>query len=193
MRVYAGSDTRADSLLIGCAVAMLATWRMIPATRTAQFVLKMAGALSVFVISAYVGNLFGIPGRSLYTIGFSVFAIAVGIVILRVMVSPGKLYISLLERRTLVWIGKLSYSLYLWHFFAIGITLWIPVPNAARVLLSIPIAFGIAACSFYPVEKPFLRLKSRYSGNPTPDANRQTAAPRTVSDMTFESNLSSSV
>lgn len=197
MRIYAGSDTRADSLLIGCAVAMLATWRMIPATRTAQFVLRIAGALSVFVITAYLANLFGIPGRSLYTIGFSVFAIAVGVVILRVMLAPGKLYISLLERPTLVWIGKLSYSLYLWHFFAIGITLWIPVPNAARVLLSIPIAFGIAACSFYFVERPFLRLKSRYSGNLTPHAepnpSPQPAASRTLSDMTFDSNLSSSV
>jgi len=97
-------------------------------------------------------------------IGFTVFAIAVGVFILQAMMTPNSRYISVLQRPTLVWIGKLSYSLYLWHFFAIGLTLRIPVSNWIRVALSIPIAFGIAACSFYLVEKPFLKLKSRYKG-----------------------------
>lgn len=160
-RVYFGSDTRADSLLTGCAVAMAVSWRLLP--RWTSAVLKHVGLLSIFVITVYVFDLFGL-GRTLYTTGFTVFALAVGFLILRLMVAPSQL-VSLLERPALVWIGKLSYSLYLWHFFTIGLTLRMPFSNAVRVAVSIPISFGMAACSYYLIEKPFLKLKTRYTSN----------------------------
>lgn len=161
VRVYFGSDTRADSLLTGCAVAMAVSWRMVP--RWTSAALKHVGLLSILVVIAYVFDLFGL-GLTLYSTGFTLFALAVGFVILRLMVAPSRL-IPLLERPALVWIGRLSYSLYLWHFVTIGITLRMPFSNAVRVALSIPISFGMAACSYYLIEKPFLKLKTRFASN----------------------------
>ena len=165
LRIYFGSDTRADSLLSGCLVAMLVSWRMVPRTRLTLTSLKLGGAFSVLIVAAYIFDVSGVPGRTLYMIGFTVFAISVGVFILDAMMTRNNRYISVLQRPTLVWIGKLSYSLYLWHFFAIGLTLRIPVSNSVRVALAIPIALGIAACSYYLVEKPFLKLKARYASD----------------------------
>lgn len=158
-RVYFGSDTRSDSLLVGCAVAMAVSWQLLP--RWTNAAVKFSGQLSIVVAMAYVFDLFGL-GRTLYGMGFTIFALAVGLFILRLMVAPSRV-VSFLERPALVWIGKLSYSLYLWHFFTIGLTLRLPVANAVRVAISIPISFGMCACSYYMIEKPFLRLKSRYA------------------------------
>ena len=167
MRIYAGSDTRADSLLVGCLVAMLASWRLLPGWRCNAAALKWAGVLSVSIMAAYMFDLFGVANRTIYKAGFTVFAIAAGLFILRLITAPNSRLISLLERPALVWIGKLSYSLYLWHVFAIGMTLQLPVSNAVRVALSVPIALAIVACSYYLIEKPFLKLKSRYASAPT--------------------------
>ena len=163
-RVYFGSDTRADSLLVGCLAAMLVSWRMITFNQT---LLRSAIVLSLLIIGTFVFDLFGFASRTLYTSGFTVFALAVGLFILRVISSPN-VFVRLLENRALVWIGKLSYSLYLWHFFTIWITLRVPVSNALRVALATLISVGVAACSFYLIERPFLKLKSRYATSPIP-------------------------
>jgi peptidoglycan/LPS O-acetylase OafA/YrhL len=173
LRIYFGSDTRADSLLAGCLVAMLVSWQMVPRTRRTLTALKFAGGFSVLIVAAYIFNISGVPGRTLYQIGFTVFAISVGVFILQVMMTPNSRYKSILQRPTLVWIGKLSYSLYLWHFFTIGLTLRIPVSNPIRVAIAIPIALGIATSSYYLIEKPFLKLKSRYAAE-----HGKVAAPR---------------
>jgi peptidoglycan/LPS O-acetylase OafA/YrhL len=51
-RVYNGSDTRADGLLMGCALAMFVSWRGVPRGRWVQVV----GALSGLFFLAYVAR-----------------------------------------------------------------------------------------------------------------------------------------
>lgn len=50
-------------------------------------------------------------------------------------------------------------------------TLGLPLTNAIRALLTIPVAVGLAALSFYCVERPFLRLKKRYAQKETAERN----------------------
>ena len=57
-----------------------------------------------------------------------------------------------------VWIGSISYGLYVYHF---------PVflalrPYELHPLLALAATFGVAALSWYLLEKPFLKLKSRF-------------------------------
>jgi peptidoglycan/LPS O-acetylase OafA/YrhL len=71
----------------------------------------------------------------------------------------------------LVWIGRISYGVYLWHF---PLLTFVP-PLVARVLppgrralyaaflLQIGLSIGLAAISFYWIEQPFLRLKERFT------------------------------
>jgi peptidoglycan/LPS O-acetylase OafA/YrhL len=83
---------------------------------------------------------------------------------------------SLLEFGPLVWIGRISYGLYLWHYpviagvfenhrlarLGVDPAWWIPIQIAASL--------AVATGSFYLLERPVLRFKQRFgsrvSGGP---------------------------
>ncbi|RUL83305.1 acyltransferase family protein [Tautonia sociabilis] len=79
-----------------------------------------------------------------------------------------------LRRRTLVWLGRISYGLYLYHEIALGLVSWafrrLPAfPEAGLIAsLSAPaLTIGLAAASYYGFERPFLRLKGRWTRVPS--------------------------
>jgi peptidoglycan/LPS O-acetylase OafA/YrhL len=76
-----------------------------------------------------------------------------------------------LENPLLVWIGKISYSLYLWHFPVLALSkLAFPqVGLTTSVVINTIATFGIAASSYYLVELPLRHRKSPLArSNPTP-------------------------
>lgn len=161
-RFYGATDTRADSLLIGCLVGMVLTWRLLPQHRRVRFVLGLAAFVSVLMIELYLSG--HMPG-SVFTFGFTFFGLAVGNVITYVMYSPPRLILEILQAQFLVWLGKLSYSLYLWHLFAVAVAVRVLGLNSPHLtaLTAIAIAIGVSAVSCYFVERPILKLKSRFS------------------------------
>jgi peptidoglycan/LPS O-acetylase OafA/YrhL len=62
----------------------------------------------------------------------------------------------------LVWIGRVSYGLYLWHHFVVGVVRDQPWPLAAKVVVGLAISFGVTTISYYLLERPFLKLKERF-------------------------------
>jgi peptidoglycan/LPS O-acetylase OafA/YrhL len=71
----------------------------------------------------------------------------------------------------LVYLGRISYGLYVFHLFALAVMmkilfvplLGIPLSFPVRVLLSFLLTVGLAATSYSWLELPFLRLKARFS------------------------------
>lgn len=63
----------------------------------------------------------------------------------------------LLSLSPLVWVGKLSYSLYLWHFpiFAFGRIMSIDKPTPTEMIVWIALTFALSAIGYYLVERPF--------------------------------------
>lgn len=60
----------------------------------------------------------------------------------------------------MTWLGRVSYSLYLWHWTVAVIWLWVfGTPGPAGIVLAITLAVGLAALSYYGVERPVLRSK----------------------------------
>jgi len=162
-RVYLGSDTRADSLLVGCLAAMLHAWRMLPDSRLFRVLLRTATVMALPVLFIYFLDAFGVRSRTFFTFGLTVVAFVAGVLILQAMQSSPNPLLYVLENGFLVYLGKISYGLYLWHFFAIEITLGLRVGSAMKLALSLLGLFGITATSFYCVERPFLSLKTRFS------------------------------
>lgn len=78
----------------------------------------------------------------------------------------------LLALRPAVWLGTVSYGLFLWHYPVIG---WLQrrlgdAPAAAVSALSLLVALTLAAASWYAVERPLMRLGARRTRRPDRDA-----------------------
>jgi peptidoglycan/LPS O-acetylase OafA/YrhL len=112
-RAYFGTDTRAHSLLVGALLAMLLERRM----HNAGSGNRLASAAGVLGLGVVVGAYVAIDDGDLrmYRGGFLVFAVAVAAVIVAAVQPRGPVR-SLLSLAPLVWIGKISYGLYLWHW-----------------------------------------------------------------------------
>lgn len=67
-----------------------------------------------------------------------------------------------LESRPARWIGRVSYSLYLWQsLFLVAFGLARPFGAFQRLPLNIVLLFGCAALSYYAVERPMIKLGHR--------------------------------
>jgi peptidoglycan/LPS O-acetylase OafA/YrhL len=91
-------------------------------------------------------------------LGWIVVEIATAILIIDAVSLAGLLK-QVLETKWLVWIGSISYDLYLWHpvIFKIMHLGHFEVPMV--LLLGGGLTFAIASLSFYFVERPILRMK----------------------------------
>jgi peptidoglycan/LPS O-acetylase OafA/YrhL len=151
-RVYFGTDTRADALLLGAAVAIwLVSGRRLRIPLTLFFVGIGLLAISVYSASPELAR---VPISA--TIGA---AIVIGGILDRPRVS------ALLSWRPLRWTGRISYGLYLWHYplFALMLPALAMESRGVRLLAASAAAYAAAAASYYLVEPHFLRLNSRVS------------------------------
>jgi peptidoglycan/LPS O-acetylase OafA/YrhL len=153
-RLYNGSDAHADPLIIGC---LLAIWRRNHSARpTTVMVAVAAGALCTAVILARP------DGSYMYLGVLTLLALACAVLIAAVDQpgSTGRLA-WLLSLPPLAVIGRLSYSLYLWHY-PVDHLVRRTTPNKAwQLALDIVLSFLLAFLSYNYVERPFLRLKRR--------------------------------
>lgn len=163
-RTYSAPDTRADSLLIGCLAAMLVSWNLIPTSRAFLRGLRAASFASVLIVIAYLRNLGDVaPDMTLRGFGFSVFGIAVAVLLIQSTLDQHRLAGSVLESRGLVWLGRVSYGIYLWHLPICIIVASLSLPAWLRVVTIIALSIALASASYYVVERSFLQLKKRFS------------------------------
>lgn len=160
-RVYYGTDTRAFSLLIGALLAFIwphqkltvrAGNRMTP---TGRLVFNIVGVLAVvgLLVMVVVTNGFE---PFIYRGGLLLCSLLTAIAI-AVLVHPISWISKVFELPPFVWIGKWSYSMYLWHFPIIllltptnmqgGTPWWL-------CLIELALVIGISAFSYFFVENP---------------------------------------
>lgn len=173
-RLYYGTDTRADALLLGCFTALLPLERI-----RNSWILRGAGVLA-FALFIYLATAVKFTDEWLYRGGFTVIAALAGWVIAVSATAPPRPLSIALRWSPLRWFGRISYGLYLWHWLVIQTTslyyfgFWEPWAK-------LTLAVGIAAASYYLVEVRFNRLKTRFTSRkplPTsPPASADVAVP----------------
>ncbi len=158
-RVYYGTDTRAQGLLVGAALALLLRRAGFPADlgdtpqRTRWLIPAGLVALGALVFAMAVVN--G-QGEWLYRGGFLAVDVLAAAVIAVTMLHPASPAGRMLRMRPLVGLGIISYGLYIWHF---PIFLWLTSASVgfggtALLLLRLATSLGVAVVSYFLVEQP---------------------------------------
>jgi len=162
-RIYYGTDTRGDALLLGCIAGLLVCWGFWRDTVKVRYTMKLLGIIGVaFVLYQIVltshtdGGFFA--GR------YILFPLAIAELITVVLLWPSRFVLTVLQFSPLVWVGRISYGLYLWHWPIM--LLMYPrdgtIPSLARSAAMAGGSFLAASLSFYFLERPFLSRKRAF-------------------------------
>lgn len=135
---------QADILAVGCMLAVLESEGKLP--RVSRWA---AGVMGLVVVSAtaYTGFLRFHLTPALLLVAWPGLYVSIAGLLLRVMQAPPRW----LNTRPVIWLGSISYSLYLWQqLFAFG-------KHSAFAPLG---AVVLACASYYGVERPFMRNRA---------------------------------
>jgi len=148
-RVYFGTDTHGFSMLVGAAAALVTP--RTEARNGVRAVLAMGCCLLGFAL---------LDESSTFTYrgGIALTAVAAACLVLAVT-APGRLA-TLLATPPLVWLGRRSYAIYLWHWPLIVLAPGIApgMSTATRSGVVVTLTLCLAALSWRYVEHPIQRL-----------------------------------
>jgi peptidoglycan/LPS O-acetylase OafA/YrhL len=182
--LYYAFDARADHLFVGCLLAVLLRrgalaplWRA--ACAAAYLPLIPIGLLVVSTLLRYE---LGYAYRNL--VGFIVDPLLVAVLIAQLIAFGGHAAWRWLDGRVFGHLGRISYPLYLYQQVTLmpARELLAGAPAAVQLAAGLLATLGLAWASFYLVERPFLRLKTRFGAGamspPRPAAAIAAPAPR---------------
>ena len=169
VRIYTGTDTRADALLLGCLLACIFHLRKgRPLMRSAG-----SGLIAVLALTVIVLGAFRLPSDASPVMqqgGFTAVAIVAVLLLAHLVDQPAGRLGNAFSWMPLVVVGKLSYGVYLWHLL-VGRFLTADRLPLSGILLETTRVVAIAcvvAFSWHFVERPALTLKERWT-RATPD------------------------
>jgi peptidoglycan/LPS O-acetylase OafA/YrhL len=168
LRLAYSPDTRFDTIIWGCLIALLlfderaGLWLAGIFRRN----LTLIAGLVVMSVNFYLSE------RSvafLSTIGYSLNALSFVCILLFTLFREDHPLNQLMSLKPMQLTGRLSYALYLWHPVALGLAgrcmKHVPSPfqDATQVALYLCMSFLLAAASYLIVEQPFLKLKDKFA------------------------------
>ena len=169
---YYATDSRLENIAWGCLLAIL----LDGAPRTnARLTWLVGWHWVVLALGAILGTLayrdeafretlrYSIQGASLFLLVLNLYAL-----------RSLRFSIDLLELKPMRWIGRLSYSLYLWHVPIIWVVREVMLGDANSLerlspigmVIAVALSFACACVSYYAVERPFFGLRKRFGGKP---------------------------
>lgn len=166
--VWCNTLARLDPIALGAILAFVLRGRA-PQIKTAVRVLMIGLAFVGFLLVAKYLEQDGPTSIATY----GVTALASIMLLIAVLRSDAQV-LRFPPFTGLVYLGRISYGLYVFHLLAIALTkqvmfiplLGIQVNFEIRLLLSFLLTVSFAAVSYMFLEQPFLKLKERFSVNP---------------------------
>ena len=156
-RLYKATDTRLDSIAWGAIVALLA------ADPACQWFRDAVGSRAVQALAALLlAATFVVRGEEFREVGrYAVQGVALAVLV------PGLIWADSPVRRAfeaapLVFVGRISYALYLWHWAALGVAdYYVPSGGAAWAAVASGLTVALSLACWHLIERPMLRLRRR--------------------------------
>jgi peptidoglycan/LPS O-acetylase OafA/YrhL len=150
-RITNGLDTRADGLLIGCILSFALDKSVVQQLAEKLWPLACIGLIVMIAC---------MKGSAIPTFLFAVPCTAICTAIIIAAARASNLLQHTLSNPVLVYIGTISYGVYLWHFPIFNLALTrVPLKMA---YWAAPASYFVAAASRHWVELPFLNVKRRW-------------------------------
>lgn len=156
--------SRFECMIIGAICAYLLHRKKIQ-------ILKLLYTKYVQIICYVTICIFLITGLKIPVINHIVYSILYGVIILNISTNPDSIF--QLENKVLNYLGKISFGLYMYHELSIRISINLikkfpmnflgVLPEVILYVFSLIFTISIASMSYFFLEKPFLRLKTRFS------------------------------
>lgn len=165
-RLYLAPDTRAAGLLLGCALGLAFGWGW----------LRFRWTIGVLTLPAIAVTLWFVHGLTFLEPRTYRWALTVLTLAWTVIVASAALRLPtpaqpLLELPPLVWLGRISYSVYLYHLPIIAeVAKTRPDDPVGVAMVAVPLTLAVGCVSYFLVERPLLsargraRLRARFAG-----------------------------
>ncbi|WP_459558047.1 acyltransferase family protein [Lacunimicrobium album] len=160
---YFATEARLDSILTGCCIALLAEHVPMP-------VLKKAIGAPWMFWGATAGIVATLAYRDPFfqeCIRYTLEQLCVAIVIFQLIYTSNHRWVAqILEYPSLKFIGRISYSIYLWHMFCIEIAKRnFEVGSPSFVLLATVLTIVTSCMSYFLVEMPLVNLRRKFGSH----------------------------
>jgi len=158
-RIYSfGPEVNAQALLIGCAVGLLYTGRLLDRFASMKHLRSCTIVVAALLgLGIFAPNWLTAPW--MFAGPFLIYALMVAFVITGAMLQPRGITARILSLRLVVWVGKLSYSIYLWHVWVFFV---VPGPGVRVLAERLALTAVLSVASYYGVERFGLWIKDRY-------------------------------
>jgi peptidoglycan/LPS O-acetylase OafA/YrhL len=162
-RTYVATDTRIDSILFGCALAVYGNPVLDGPSRFSETAWKWA-----FLPIGVGVLLFTFVFRDdefRETFRYSLQGLALTPLFVTAMRYPRWAPFRVLNTRIASFFGVLSYSLYLVHHVILGVVeAHVALPGVARAVIALALSTALSWTIYQTIEKPCARLRKRLSG-----------------------------
>lgn len=181
-RVYYGTDTRAFSLLIGALAAHL--WPCGAFGLPGEIKLSSRGKIIFNTVG--IISLIGLILMLIFADGYSAFLYRGGMLLVSILsvivitniVHPDSIIAGIFSLSPLVWIGKRSYGIYLWHYPLLLLMIPRNIASNCPIWLSALVIFVVmvgSAISYSAIEDPIRRGALGYYFKSIMFGNKRTA------------------
>ncbi|HEY9266689.1 MAG TPA: acyltransferase [Microbacterium sp.] len=166
-RIYLATDTRADAILWGSILAIIANpmYGEIKSPRRPWMLTPiLLASVAVFYLVTRMPDSIGM------TVGYTVQAVALAGVFIPLIMAPRSVIGRVMNWRPIMWVGVISYSVYLIHRPALMLAEeYLPGPLLLRSVIGIAATVLLSWAMLVLVERPFgkLRKKLGHAGETT--------------------------